>query len=93
MPPPRWRGWNKGNGLTFCSPTWFFPAAFPARTSPKPPYNAGPIYWPDIKVLFVSGYLANIAGPHAATDLGDRLLSKPFTRTALALKLREILEG
>jgi PAS domain S-box-containing protein len=49
--------------------------------------------WPDIKVLFVSGYPANIAGPHAATDLGDRLLSKPFTRTALALKLREILDA
>lgn len=51
--------------------------------------------WPDIRVLFISGYPAHAASNFAGAraDFENRLLSKPFTRLALAQKLRSILDA
>jgi len=48
--------------------------------------------WPDLPVLFVSGYAPeDTAGPSPA-DMG-RLLPKPFTNAALLAEVRAILDG
>jgi signal transduction histidine kinase len=48
-------------------------------------------YYPDLKVLYTSGY-----SPHAIPDyqlsLGDEMISKPYRRGALAKKLRKVLD-
>jgi PAS domain S-box-containing protein len=49
--------------------------------------------WPDIKILFMSGYPAHAASHSDMPKLGGELLSKPFTREALARKLRETLDA
>ncbi|MFT5539938.1 MAG: CheY-like chemotaxis protein, partial [Alphaproteobacteria bacterium] len=49
--------------------------------------------WPNIKILFMSGYPAHAASHSDMPKLEGELLSKPFTREALAHKLREILDA
>ncbi|MFM2129954.1 MAG: hypothetical protein RL477_1500 [Pseudomonadota bacterium] len=50
--------------------------------------------WPSMKALFVSGYPAHATSHYSPiSDLGDRLLGKPFTRDALARRLRAVLDG
>ncbi len=46
---------------------------------------------PGIKVLFMSGYTANVIAQRGVLDEGVQFLSKPFTRDALAQKVREVL--
>jgi CheY-like chemotaxis protein len=48
---------------------------------------------PDIKVLFVSGYTDDIIGRHGVLDPGVQFLPKPFTGSALAAKVTEVLGG
>ena len=48
---------------------------------------------PDMKVLFVSGYVENTALRHGKADVATRFLQKPFSLKTLAGKVREILEG
>ncbi|MGH3056012.1 MAG: response regulator, partial [Gaiellaceae bacterium] len=47
---------------------------------------------PDIKTLFVSGYAENTILRHGHIDVTARFLSKPFSLSTLANKIREILE-
>ena len=47
---------------------------------------------PELPVLFMSGYPADIIGPHGVLDEGIHFLQKPFGADELALKLRETLE-
>jgi CheY-like chemotaxis protein len=47
---------------------------------------------PDMKALFVSGYAENTALHHASMDVTSRFLSKPFSLSTLANKIREVLE-
>ncbi len=47
---------------------------------------------PRMKVLFVSGYTAEAIGQHGILDPGTEFLQKPFSREALARKLREVLD-
>jgi PAS domain S-box-containing protein len=47
---------------------------------------------PGIKVLYVSGYPDAAVAHHGVFEPGAALLSKPFTREALARKIREILD-
>lgn len=47
---------------------------------------------PDLKVLFTSGYTENAIVHHGRLDVGVMLLSKPYNRGQLAMKIREALD-
>jgi two-component system cell cycle sensor histidine kinase/response regulator CckA len=46
---------------------------------------------PEIKVVYMSGYTGQTVGAHGILDPGSVFLQKPFTRDALARKIREAL--
>ena len=47
---------------------------------------------PSIRALYMSGYGVEEIVHHGMMEPGIRMLSKPFTREALARKVREVLE-
>lgn len=49
--------------------------------------------YPDMKVLFTSGYTENAIVHHGRLDPGVKLLSKPYRRQELADKIREALDN
>jgi PAS domain S-box-containing protein len=49
--------------------------------------------WPDLKVIFASGYTQDAVVHNGVIDAGVALLTKPFTLEALSHKLREVLES
>ena len=46
-----------------------------------------------LKVLFISGYTANVIAQHGVLDKGMHFIHKPFTMNDLALKVRETLDS
>lgn len=48
---------------------------------------------PDIRVLFMSGHTANTIERHGVLEEGTHFLQKPFTITALAAKVKEIMKS
>ncbi len=48
--------------------------------------------YPDIKILFMSGYTANVIAHHGVLDEEVRFIQKPFSMEELAAKVREALE-
>lgn len=48
---------------------------------------------PEIRVLFMSGYSADVIPQQGAAPLGIHFLAKPFTLKGLASKVREILDS
>ena len=48
---------------------------------------------PGLACLYVSGYTADVIAHHGILDKGKHFLAKPFTRDALANKVREVLRG
>jgi two-component system, cell cycle sensor histidine kinase and response regulator CckA len=49
--------------------------------------------WPDVKVLYMSGYTDGSIVSHGALKNGAPFLQKPFTSETLARKVRSILDG
>ncbi|MDA8134692.1 MAG: PAS domain S-box protein [Desulfobacteraceae bacterium] len=49
--------------------------------------------YPDLKLLFMSGYTANVIAHHGVLDEGVCFIQKPFSKNDLALKLREALDA
>jgi two-component system cell cycle sensor histidine kinase/response regulator CckA len=47
---------------------------------------------PGVKVLFISGYTADVVAQRGVLDEGVQFLAKPFSRDDLARKVREVLE-
>jgi len=48
--------------------------------------------FPDLKVLFMSGYTANIIAHRGVLDDGVNFISKPFSKKDIAVKIRELLD-
>jgi YesN/AraC family two-component response regulator len=48
---------------------------------------------PDTKILFTSGYTEDAMGHHGVLWPGIAFLQKPYLTTALARKVREVLDG
>lgn len=47
--------------------------------------------WPDVKILYTTGYTRNAIVHNGVLDHGVSLLAKPFTLEQLAYKIREVL--
>ncbi|MGA8103322.1 MAG: response regulator, partial [Candidatus Acidiferrales bacterium] len=48
---------------------------------------------PDLKVVYMSGYTGQVFNKDAVLNPGSIFVQKPFTREALAKKIREALDG
>jgi CheY-like chemotaxis protein len=48
--------------------------------------------YPDLKILFTSGYTDDAISQHGVLDEGVEFLSKPYTPATLARKVRELLD-
>jgi CheY-like chemotaxis protein len=47
---------------------------------------------PTLKLLYMSGYTADVIAHHGVLDMGVHFLQKPFSHVELAAKVREVLE-
>jgi DNA-binding response OmpR family regulator len=47
--------------------------------------------YPDLKVLFMSGYTANVIAHHGVLDQGVHFMQKPFSMDDIAAKVREVM--
>ncbi len=50
-------------------------------------------HWPDLKIIFMSGYSQNAARNHDRVAPDAHLLSKPFRKIDLATRVREVLDA
>jgi PAS domain S-box-containing protein len=48
---------------------------------------------PGLKLLFMSGYTANVIAHHGVLDEGVEFIQKPFSKKDLAVKVRQVLAG
>jgi PAS domain S-box-containing protein len=48
--------------------------------------------FPDVKVIFMSGYTDNVIAHHGVLDRGINFIQKPFTVQGLIAKVREVLD-
>jgi len=63
------------------------------RMNGKAAYDAMRIIHPDVKVLFISGYTADIIHKKGIFESTINFVSKPVTPEALARKIREVLDA
>lgn len=47
---------------------------------------------PHLKIIFMSGYTANVLAPHGVLESGLNFIQKPFSINDLSVKVREVLE-
>ena len=50
------------------------------------------LHHPEMKILFTSGYTEDVIVHHGVLDDGVSFIGKPYSPTALAMKIREVLE-
>jgi PAS domain S-box-containing protein len=50
-------------------------------------------FYPDLKILFMSGYTASVIAPQGVLEEGIHFLPKPFSKESLASKVRETLDA
>jgi len=50
------------------------------------------LLYPNLKLLFMSGYTANVIAHHGVLDEGIQFIQKPFVKQNLAIKVREVLD-
>jgi FixJ family two-component response regulator len=48
--------------------------------------------YPDLKILFTSGYTDDAIAQHGVFDAGVEFLPKPYTPASLSCKVREMLD-
>jgi PAS domain S-box-containing protein len=48
--------------------------------------------YPDLRVLFMSGYTANVIAHHGVLDPGVHFMQKPFSMDDIAAKVREVMD-
>ena len=48
---------------------------------------------PEMQVLFMSGYTANVIAHRGVLDEGVHFIQKPFSKKDLAVKIRMMLDG
>jgi two-component system cell cycle sensor histidine kinase/response regulator CckA len=48
--------------------------------------------YPELKILFTSGYTDDALAHHGVLDPGGAFLSKPYTPATLTRKVRELLD-
>lgn len=51
------------------------------------------LFYPDLKVLFMSGYTANVIAHRGVLDRGVFFVQKPFSKKDFSVKIREALEN
>ena len=51
------------------------------------------LFYPDLKVLYMSGYTANVIAHRGVLDKGVCFIQKPFSKKDFAVKIREALEN
>ncbi len=49
-------------------------------------------FYPDIRVLFMSGYTANVIAHHGVLDDGVAFIQKPFSMADMTMKVRDVLD-
>jgi signal transduction histidine kinase/CheY-like chemotaxis protein len=49
-------------------------------------------FYPDLKILFMSGYTANVIAHRGVLDEDLFFISKPFSKREMAVKIREVLD-
>jgi CheY-like chemotaxis protein len=48
---------------------------------------------PEVRVLFMSGYTADVLGRHGVLESGVEFMEKPFSADTLARRIREVLDA
>jgi DNA-binding NtrC family response regulator len=49
-------------------------------------------FYPDIRLLFMSGYTSNVIAHHGVLDDGVAFIQKPFSMADMTAKVREVLD-
>jgi DNA-binding NtrC family response regulator len=62
----------------------------PGTTGPRLAETLGAVR-PDVRVLYMSGFTENAIVHHGVLDSDTQFIQKPFTPSALAVKVREVL--